>query len=131
MSFGFGFGLMSTIIPIMSMLIFVIVIGIFIFTAATGLKTWNKNNNSPRLTVDAKVVAKRVNVSHHMHHDANDTGMHHTHSSTSYYVTFEVESGDRLEFFVSGREYGMIAEGDFGKLSFQGTRFLEFNRINR
>ena len=43
--------------------------------------------------------------------------------------TFEFESKDRTEFRVNGKEYGMIAEGDYGKLKFQGTRFLEFNRI--
>ena len=60
----------------------------------------------------------------------SSSGVHHGSSShTSYYVTFEFESKDRTEFRVNGKEYGMIAEGDYGKLKFQGTRFLEFNRI--
>lgn len=50
-------------------------------------------------------------------------------SSTRYYVTFEVESGDRIELFMDDMEYGMLAEGDRGKLSFQGTHFLGFRRI--
>jgi len=29
---------------------------------------------------------------------------------------------------VSSYEYGMLVEGDFGKLSFQGTRYLGFTR---
>ena len=45
-----------------------------------------------------------------------------------YYVTFQVESGDRMEFEVSGTEYGMLAEGDSGELTFQGTRYLNFRR---
>lgn len=49
-------------------------------------------------------------------------------TSTSYYVTFEVESGDRMELHVSGSEYGMLAEGDYGQLTFQGTRYLDFVR---
>ena len=53
--------------------------------------------------------------------------MHTTHS-TWYYVTFEVESGDRIELGVNGTEYGMLVEGDYGKLSFQGTRYLGFER---
>ena len=53
---------------------------------------------------------------------------YHTTSSTSYYVTFQVDSGDRMEFKVSGSEYGVLAEGDFGKLSFQGSRYLNFVR---
>ena len=47
---------------------------------------------------------------------------------TSYYVTFQVESGDRMEFEVDGSDYGLLVQGDIGKLSFQGTRYLGFER---
>ena len=43
-------------------------------------------------------------------------------------MTFQVESGDRIELNVSGPEYGMLVEGDRGDLSFQGTRYLGFER---
>ena len=39
-----------------------------------------------------------------------------------------MESGDRMELSVTGREYGMLSEGDAGRLSFQGTRYLGFER---
>lgn len=110
---------------------FAAVLVIILVQAFRGLKTWNKNNNSPRLSVPASVVAKRTNVSYHRHANAGDaTGAHgyHTGSSTTYYATFQVESGDRMEFHVSGQQYSMLAEGDHGKLSFQGTRFLNFER---
>ena len=129
---GFGFGMLGGIFPLMFLVVFVIVIGMFVFGAISGIRTWNKNNNSPRLTVTATVVSKRMDVSHHQHHHAGDaTGAHgyHTTSTTSYFVTFEVESGDRMELHVSGSEYGMLVEGDTGRLSFQGTRFLSFERI--
>lgn len=45
-----------------------------------------------------------------------------------YYVTFQVESGDRREFRVTGSEYEMLSEGDKGKLTFQGTRYLGVER---
>ena len=109
----------------------VIVIGMFIVVAVKGIGQWNKNNQSPRLTVEASIVAKRTHVSRHTHHNAGDiTGAHGTHmtSSTSYYVTFQVESGDRMELSVKSSEYGMLAEGDSGRLTFQGTRFLGFER---
>jgi hypothetical protein len=123
MGFNFGFGIMSVIVP----LIFIIVIVMFIVTAVKGIGQWSKNNNSPRLTVSATVVAKRGDISRHVH-SAGD-GAHHHHTSTTYYVTFQVESGDRMEFHVSGREYGMLVEGDTGNLSFQGTRYLGFERV--
>lgn len=77
-----------------------------------------KNNNSPRLTVEAKVMSKRTAITHH----------HDSMSSTRYYVTFQVDSGDRMELPMTGSEYGMLAEGDVGKLTFQGTRYLSFER---
>ncbi len=122
--FGVGFGLMS----IVGSLIFMAVFGIFIFVAVKGISQWNKNNHSPRLTVPATVVAKRTNVSHHHNHNHAGTGMHHTSTSTTYYVTFQVESGDRMELHVAGNEYGFLVEGDRGLLSFQGTRYLSFER---
>lgn len=122
--FGGGFEIMFT-------LIFITVFGLIIFTIIRGIGEWNKNNQSPRLTVEASIVAKRTHVSRHTHHNAGDiTGAHGTHmtSSTSYYVTFQVESGDRMELSVKSSEYGMLAEGDSGRLTFQGTRFLGFER---
>ena len=87
---------------------------------------WSKNNASPRLTVDALVAAKRTEVHTYHHAGANGTG--HTGSSTDYFVTFQVASGDRMELEVKGGEYGLLAEGDRGKLHFQGTRYLGFDR---
>lgn len=116
--FDFGFGMFG----VMFTLVFILVFGIIIVTLVRGIGQWNKNNNSPRLTVPATVVSKRTNVSHH-HHD------HHTHHSTSYYVTFQVDSGDRMELHMTGQEYGMLVEGDKGNLTFQGTRYLGFERI--
>lgn len=122
---------MFDLVPILVMLTFAVVIVLFVVAAVRGISQWNKNNHAPRLTVAAAVVAKRTDVSHHQHANAGDaSGAHgfHTSTSTSYYVTFQVDSGDRMEFHVSGSEYGMLAEGDRGSLSFQGTRYLGFVR---
>lgn len=121
--FDFGFGMFG----VMFSLVFLIVIGMFIMIAVKGISQWNKNNHSPRLTVPATVVSKRTNVSHHHNHHGN--GMHHSSTSTSYYVTFEVESGDRMELHMTGQEFGLLVEGDRGNLTFQGTRYLGFERI--
>lgn len=119
MGFFYGGGF-----EVIFMLMFFAVFGVIIFTIIRGVGEWNKNNHSPRLTVEAEVVSKRISVHHH--HDANNIAM--DHSSTTYYVTFQVESGDRLELHVSGGEYGMVVEGDKGRLTFQGTRYLGFER---
>ena len=107
-------------------LIFAMAFAIILVGLVKGISQWNKNNHSPRLTGPAAVVAKRTNVSHHHHH--HGAGMHHTTHSTTYYVTFQVASGDRMELCVTGYEYGMLIEGDRGDLTFQGTRYLGFER---
>lgn len=110
------------VFPIIWVVMFVFVFGIIIMTFAKSIKQEHKNNQSPRLTVSASVIAKRDQVSVH-HHD------HHRHTSTRYFVTFQVDSGDRMELQLSGSEYGMLIEGDQGQLTFQGTRFLSFERV--
>ena len=120
-AFG-GFGMFN----IMFTIVFILVIGTFVVMLVKGISEWNKNNHSPRLTVPATIIAKRTNVSRHRHGGANSH--HHHHTSTTYYVTFQVESGDRMEFHISGQEYGVLIEGDHGNLSFQGTRYLGFER---
>ena len=119
MGFGFGFDMFG----IMFTLMFILVFGVFVVTIGRSVLQWNKNNHSPRLTVPATVLSKRADVSRH--HNANT---HHSSTSTSYYVTFEVESGDRMELNMNGSEYGLLVEGDRGMLTFQGTRYLSFER---
>lgn len=121
-----AFSIMEFLFPFFFFAVFGMVLIVFVVTLVRGIGEWRKNNNSPRLTVPAKVVSKRTSVSRGHHHGAN--GHMHTTSSTWYYATFEVESGDRMELGVSGSEYGMLAEGDSGKLTFQGTRYLSFER---
>ena len=96
-----------------------LVMALFLFAVIRGLREWSRNNASPRLSVPATVVARRR--AHH--HDGNT----HT-TSTSYYATFQFESGDWLELRLPWRDAGMIAEGDHGVLHFQGTRHLGFDR---
>jgi hypothetical protein len=119
--FGGMFGVMGTIIP----LVFIVILGIIVFRAVAGIAQWSRNNAQPVLSVDARLVSKRTEVSHRHGGGVNN---HSVHSSTRYYATFQVESGHRMEFAVDGSEYGMLAEGDFGKLSFQGTRYLGYER---
>ncbi len=112
MFFGdFMFG----IVPIFIGIIFITVFGFIIFSVLSSIKQGIKNNNSPLLTVPAEVASKRIHVQG-------------DHSRTTYYVTFEVQSGDRMELIVEGTEYGKLVERDLGLLSFQGTRYISYER---
>ncbi len=123
---GFGFDFMFTLVPIMSLLIFGLAFGMIAASLVRSGKQWHKNNHSPRLTVEATVIAKRHDVSRHRQGDAGDH--HHYHTTNTYFVTFQVASGDRMELQLQGHEYGLLIEGDTGKLTFQGTRYLGFER---
>ncbi len=109
---GFGF---FSIFPIMFFVVFALFIAVFVTTLVKSAKKNHINNNSPRLTSEAEVVTKRTKV-------------WGDHSHTNYYATFQFESGDRLELEVPHDRFGYLVEGDKGKLTFQGTRFLDFQR---
>lgn len=47
---------------------------------------------------------------------------------TKYYSTFQLENKKRIELQLSGEDYGLLAEGDYGKLMYQGNRFINFER---
>ena len=131
MSFGTTWGSGEGFSPIVTIAIAVFAV-LLIGAVGRGLYVWMKNNRSPQETADAKVVAKRMKVSGHGGHvmTRNASTLHTVHSSTDtwYFVTFELENGRRLEFRVKESEYGMLAEGDRGRLSYQGTRYLGFDR---
>lgn len=114
------FHVIQTLVPIF----FIVILGLIVFSVVRSVGQWNQNNKQPVLNVRARLVSKRTNVSHYRH----DNDALHDSTDTTYYVTFEVESGDRMEFKVGGREFGMLAEGDTGSLEFQGTRYLGFER---
>ena len=118
------------IFGIMFFLIFGLILVVFVVVIVSGISRWTKNNQSPVLTVNAAVVAKRTDVSRNISNTNDNTDML-TNSTTWYYATFQVESGDRIELAVNGKEYGLLAENDSGRLTFQGTRYLGFERARQ
>lgn len=106
---------MFTIFPILFLLMFGLVFGTIVSTLVKQAKRERQNDQSPRLTVEATVVARRTHVWGKRAH-------------TDYYATFQVASGDRMELEIPYDRFGYLIEGDRGRLTFQGTRFLEFER---
>lgn len=124
----FSMGIMFSIVPVIIIIGFVFVFGTIIARSIHSAKQWRQDNGSPVLTVPATVVAKRADVSYRQHHGHDMHAMNRSYSTTSYYVTFQVESGDRMELRMKDTEYGMLVEGDAGMLTFQGKRYLCFDR---
>ena len=111
---GMAYGMEFQIIPWIIRLGGLLVVGVLVFNILAGLVRWCKNNASPILTMEAQVVAKREWCSHNR--------------QTRYFATFEVENGKRMELALSGREYGLLTQGDMGTLTVQGTRYKGFER---
>lgn len=113
----------TSVFPIIFGLMFFLVFGVFITVFVISIRRGMANRNAPRLTVPATVVSKRTQYT-----SGSRAGRVHHSGSTQYFVTFQVESGDRMELSVYGEQYGLLVEGDRGNLTFRGTLFLSFDR---
>ena len=114
------------ILGIIHALMFVLVFGMIIFVIAKMIGQTRKDDRSPRIKVPATIVAKRSHMSGR-HYSYATHGTHHSHT-TYYYVTFQMDTGDRMELHVPRNEVGLLVEGDRGMLTFQGSRYLNFER---
>lgn len=116
------FEVLNSLFPI----VFILVIGFILYNILKSVIQWHRNNQQPILYVDATIVSKR---SHTSSIGANKhNGNLRQRSNTTYFATFELEGGERMELTVSGNDYGMLAEGDKGELTYQGTRYHGFKR---
>ncbi|GLX67715.1 DUF2500 domain-containing protein [Paenibacillus glycanilyticus] len=118
-----GFDLMFTIVPIIIVIGFVIVIGTVVFR---GIK-YAKNATSPKESVFARVVSKRMDVRQNSH---NHNGQISHSSRTYYYITLEFDNGERQEFMDVKNLFGLVAEGDTGYAATQGEWIIAFQRNN-
>ena len=107
--------MMMTVGKVLAVLFLIFFVSIIVYMIRTGIKRSRAVENSPQLTVPARVATKRTDV-------------WGDHAHTSYYATFEFESGDRTELSLTGEQFGMLAEGDSGRLTFKGPQFLSFER---
>lgn len=97
---------------------------ILLFMIISALKLWRggvKGSKyvSPDQIKVGTVIMKRKEVWN---------GFGRSKYSYLFYITFELDSGLRLELSVKERDYGMILEGDYGELIHQGPQLMEFNR---
>lgn len=81
-----------------------------------------KNESTPEISVPAKLVDKNMRSSSNV--DANGISS----QSITYYLLFELENGDRLEFMVGHGKYKLYVIGDSGILRYQRKRFNSLDR---
>lgn len=108
-------------------LFFLIFGGILLFMVVFVFRAiWNTvaekryNDSQPILTERARISAKRSEL-----HGGGNSSV-----STDYYATFEFDKDkSRLELEIDSDDFGLIAEDDTGNLTFQGRRFIKFERM--
>ncbi len=110
----------GTLFSVFPILIF---IAFFIILIKTIIDSKN-NSKLPRLTVEAIVISKKEDYDP----PSTDANGFSTGGSSTYYATFQVESGDLIKFRISHSEYSALFKGDTGRLSLQGSRFLGFEQ---
>ena len=107
-----GIRLMFLVVP----LIFLVVGGT---TAVLGLRKWNRFQNAPTKPLSALVAAKRTQVSRGRRS-----------STTRYFVTLELQEGQRTEYEALGDVYGLCVEGDMGVAHVRDTMVLAFRKLD-
>jgi len=80
---------------------------------------WRANEAAPVVRVDAMVVSSRKRVGRRRRAGVDPS---------TYMVTFEEPSGERIELQIRGQYMADLTEGVQGLLTYQGTRFLGFVR---
>jgi len=100
-------------------LVFLFIVTMIVLAVVRGLLARIRNSRAPVLTVPAVLVGKRQELT---------GGSEHRSTTTWYYATFELPGHDRVELAVRGHEWGVLVEGDRGRLTYQGTRYRGFDR---
>jgi hypothetical protein len=95
--------------------VIIIILGILSFVILPRIIRWLRNESAKLVETQGKVISRRANVSSRMFG-----------TSTWYYITFEFEENRRIELRVPGNQFGLIVEGDHGKIIFKGSRFINF-----
>ncbi|WP_233516793.1 DUF2500 domain-containing protein [Paenibacillus curdlanolyticus] len=118
-SFASMFGEMPVFMQFFFAIVVILIVGGIVSGVTRAVSTGLSNQAAELLTEYCQIVSKRTKVS---------GGDGDSSASTSYYITFEFANRSRTEFRVTPQDYGLLAEGDFGYLSYKGTRFKGFDR---
>ncbi len=119
--------MIGTAIPILLIVVAVAFVGMLAAAAAASIHQFKRNNAAPVQTVDARLISRRVKLHTGGRPAGGLTGQVAGQADT-YYATFETAEAGRMEFYLQQSEYTRLKEGDRGKLTFQGSRYLGFAR---
>ncbi|HEY5466193.1 MAG TPA: DUF2500 domain-containing protein [Clostridia bacterium] len=110
---------LNLMISIVVVVVLLLVVGTIFFMIARSLIRSAANHRQSSIPVPAKVAGRRTQVW---------LASGNVAEITHHYATFEFANGQRLELSVPESEAGYMVEGDAGLLTYQGTRFVSFDR---
>lgn len=84
---------------------------------------WKENRKMPRLTQNAAIIDKHVQTIKY-----EIKGKKIWRDTLSYHITFQLPNEETAELCLPYQIYRFLFKGDIGKLTFQGTKFLAFER---
>ncbi len=98
------------IILVLLLIIGIFAAGLFAMTAMREMAIKKMGSRSPRLTMGAEVAEKQED------------------GSGSFRIIFQTEGGEQINLSVRKSEYNRLSVGDRGRLTWQGTRYVTFDR---
>lgn len=84
-----------------------------------------KIHRSPKITIQAKVLKKYIDEQRVSRKRASGFG-YTSRTIRFYYVCFEDAERERLEFRVKKVDYVNLKKGKYGKLTYQGEKYIQF-----
>lgn len=101
-----------------------VIIGICIIIVA---RQWLKNKRSPRIVVQATIVDLGIHK-YHRQRDRYAAPGRESVTINLYYAIFSLDDGEQIELRVSKLEYYKLKKGYIGTLTFQGTKYISFEK---
>lgn len=93
------------------------------------IRQWWKNKKSPLIVTQSTISGKRIEEHYIRSKRSNSLG-YRTRKVLIYYITFSLEGGEHIELRTNESVYLDLKNGDYGKLTFKGSKYIEFVKAN-
>jgi len=126
MGIQFGPDLLQSLLESLLPVVGVSLIAIVLFGFAVLYRKWKKLSDNTTSYINAHLIGKRQQATgQEIQLNGEQTVIA---PLSGCFVIFEpVGGGERQEFQVSGEIYQALAQGDCGRLEFQGSQFIHFH----
>lgn len=101
---------------------FCIIVGLSLIIV---VRQWWKNRHSPLIVTQATILDKHIEE-HYIKSKRNAGIGYRTRKVLIYYITFNLEGGEHIELRTNELVYSELQKGDYGKLTFKGSKYMGF-----